>query len=75
MPAAVFRVNEKDRAWVDAKCTPQPIATLTDTIELTGARDKIAKKSYIRAKGYPSVAVRRGIGEVQGQRGLEDLSR
>jgi pimeloyl-ACP methyl ester carboxylesterase len=55
VPAAVFRVNEKDRAWVDAKCTPQPIATLTDKIALTGARDKVAKKAYIRAKGYPSV--------------------
>ena len=55
VPAAVFRVNEKDRAWVDAKCTPHPIATLTDAIKITGARDKIAKKSYIRAKGYPSV--------------------
>ncbi len=56
VPAAVFRVNEKDRAWVDAKCTPHPIATLTDKIAITGARDKIARKSYVRAKGYPSVA-------------------
>ena len=55
VPASVFRVNEKDRAWVDAKCTPQPIATMEETIKITGARDKIAKKSYIRAKGYPSV--------------------
>jgi pimeloyl-ACP methyl ester carboxylesterase len=55
VPAAVFRVNEKDRAWVDAMCTPHPVGTLTDQIKLTGARDKIAKKAYIRAKGYPSV--------------------
>jgi pimeloyl-ACP methyl ester carboxylesterase len=55
VPAAVFRVNEKDRAWVDAKCTPHPIAALTEKIALTGARDKIGKKSYIRAAGYPSV--------------------
>jgi pimeloyl-ACP methyl ester carboxylesterase len=55
VPAAVFRVNEKDRAWVDAKCTPHPMATLTDQITLTGAREKVAKKTYIRAKGYPSV--------------------
>ena len=53
--AAVFRVNEKDRAWVDAMCTPHPLATFTDKITLTGARDRIAKKAYIRAKGYPSV--------------------
>ncbi len=55
VPASVFRVNEADRAWVDGKCTPHPIGTLTDKITITGARDKIAKKSYIRAKGYPSV--------------------
>jgi pimeloyl-ACP methyl ester carboxylesterase len=55
VPAAVFRVNEKDRAWVDAMCTPHPVATLTDKITVTGARDKIAKRAYIRAKGYPSV--------------------
>ncbi len=55
VPAAVFRVNEKDRAWVDAKCTPHPVATLTDAIAITGARDRIARKTYIRAKGYPSV--------------------
>jgi pimeloyl-ACP methyl ester carboxylesterase len=50
--AAVFQVNEKDRAWVDGMCTPHPIATLTDRIAITGARDKIAKRAYIRAKGY-----------------------
>jgi len=55
VPASVFRVNEKDRAWVDSKCTPQPIATLTDKSTITGAREKIAKKAYIRAKGYPSI--------------------
>jgi hypothetical protein len=51
----VFRVNEKDRAWVDTMCTPHPMATLTDTITITGARDRVAKRAYIRAKGYPSV--------------------
>jgi pimeloyl-ACP methyl ester carboxylesterase len=54
IPASVFRVNEKDRAWVDATCTPHPVATLTDKISLAGARDRIAKRTYIRAKGYPS---------------------
>jgi hypothetical protein len=48
-------VNEADRAWVDAMCTPHPVATLTDRITLSGAHERIAKKAYIRAKGYPSV--------------------
>ena len=55
VPAAVFRVNEKDRAWVDAMCTLHPLATLTDKSVITGGRDKIAKRAYVRAKGYPSV--------------------
>jgi hypothetical protein len=30
-------------------------AAFTDKITITGARERIAKKAYIRAKGYPSV--------------------
>jgi pimeloyl-ACP methyl ester carboxylesterase len=54
--AAAFKVNEKDRAWVDALATPQPIGTMTEKLTLTGARDHIPKKSYIRASGYPNVS-------------------
>ena len=52
--AAYFNVNEKDRAFVDRKCTPQPIGTYGDPLKLTGARETIAKKTYIRAKGFNS---------------------
>ena len=31
---------------------PQPIGTFTHKIALTGAREKIARKTYIRAKSY-----------------------
>jgi pimeloyl-ACP methyl ester carboxylesterase len=48
-PAAMFHVNEKDQAWVDAMCVPHPIKCFTQKLTLTGARDRIAKKSYIRA--------------------------
>jgi pimeloyl-ACP methyl ester carboxylesterase len=51
-PAAFFGVNEADRPWVDALCVPQPIGTFTHKIALTGAREKIARKIYIRAKSY-----------------------
>jgi pimeloyl-ACP methyl ester carboxylesterase len=53
--AAAFKVNEKDRAWVDALATPQPIATMTEKLTLSGARERIEKKTYIRASGYPNV--------------------
>jgi len=51
--AAMFHVNEKDRAWVDSKLTPQPIGVYVQPIRLTGAREKVAKKTYIRAPIYP----------------------
>ncbi|MEQ1613525.1 MAG: alpha/beta hydrolase family protein [Hyphomicrobiaceae bacterium] len=61
IPAAVFNVNEKDRAWVDAQCTPQPLATFSDKTSGIGGREKVAKKAYIRAKGYNSVPFDAGL--------------
>lgn len=55
-PAAVFQVNEADRAWVDSKCTLHPVASLTEKARYAGGRDKVARKTYIRASGYPSPA-------------------
>src|SRR5258708_33918777 len=52
-PAAMCEVNEKDRAWVDSKVTPQPVGVALQPIRLTGARDRVAKKTYIRAASYP----------------------
>jgi pimeloyl-ACP methyl ester carboxylesterase len=50
--AEAFGVNAADRAWVDRLCVGQPIGTFTDKIALSGARECIARKSYIRAKSY-----------------------
>jgi pimeloyl-ACP methyl ester carboxylesterase len=52
--AEIFKVNDKDRAWVDAQCTPQPIQTFLQKLTLAGARERIGKKTYIRARGYDS---------------------
>jgi pimeloyl-ACP methyl ester carboxylesterase len=53
-PAKAFHVNESDQAWVDSKLTPQPTFASLTPIVLTGAREKIAKKTYIRAVSYPN---------------------
>ena len=53
LSAEVLKVNERDRAWVDAKMTPQPIGVWLQKIRLTGTRDRVAKKTYIRATNYP----------------------
>ncbi len=52
--AEAFAVNPADRAWVDRLCVPQPLATFTDAIALAGARERIARKTYIRARSYAS---------------------
>jgi pimeloyl-ACP methyl ester carboxylesterase len=54
--AETFRVNERDRAWVDRQCTPQPVACITEKLALTGAYRAIRRKTYIRATAYPSPA-------------------
>jgi pimeloyl-ACP methyl ester carboxylesterase len=54
-PAELFHVNPADRAWVDRLCGPHPIGTFTQPVKLTGVRERIGKKIYIRASGYPNV--------------------
>jgi len=38
-PAESYRVNPRDRAWVDGKTTPQPMGVYFQKIKLTGARE------------------------------------
>jgi pimeloyl-ACP methyl ester carboxylesterase len=49
---SVWKVNEKDQAWVQEKFTAQPIGVAFTPIRLTGARDRVPKKTYVRATGY-----------------------
>jgi pimeloyl-ACP methyl ester carboxylesterase len=59
--AAAFGVNEADRAWVDSLCVPQPVATFSEKIVLSGARDRIARKSYVRAASYANPGFDRAL--------------
>lgn len=52
-----FGVNETDRGWLESKLTPHPIRVFFDPIHLTGARDRVAEKHYIRASKSPSVSL------------------
>ena len=56
-------VNEKDRDYVDSKLTPQPIGTYAQAITLSGAREKVAKKTYIRATKFPNPAFDKALAE------------
>jgi pimeloyl-ACP methyl ester carboxylesterase len=64
-PAEAFGVNEADRQWVDNLCVPQPIGTFTSPIVLSGARERIARKTYIRAKGYHNPSFDHAFATVQ----------
>src|SRR5262249_43302409 len=70
--AAVFRVNETDRGWVDAMCTPHPPATFTDKITITGAREHRQEGLYPR-QGLPQRPVRRRAGAAQSRRRVAHL--
>ncbi len=51
--AAYFKVNEKDRWLRRWQMRAQPVGAYGEAIMLTGAREKIGKKTYIRARaGY-----------------------
>lgn len=68
IPAAAFKVNEKDRAWVDAKCTPHPLAAVVAKVTAAGARDKIARKTYIRS-GFDSPVFDQTLARMQAAQG------
>src|SRR2546422_6954243 len=43
----LFRsVNAKDRAWVDAKLTAQPVGVALQPIKLSGAREKVRSEEH-----------------------------
>jgi pimeloyl-ACP methyl ester carboxylesterase len=51
--ASQYALSEKDYAWMDSKLTPQPNSIVRDAIKLTGALQKVKKKTFIRAPKYP----------------------
>ena len=65
--AEAFGVNEKDRAWVDSLTGLQPIGCFLEKIKLTGARDRIAKKAYIRAANYANPGFDKALARDQNQ--------
>lgn len=52
--------SEDDRAWVSAKATAQPTATLTQRQKVTGAYQRVGRKVFVQATGWDGFA---GIAE------------
>ena len=55
-PAAALQVNADDCAWVDALCTPHPVATFVNKIAIADDYKLIPRKTYIRAPAYENSA-------------------
>ena len=62
-PTAFGIIDPKDQEWVKSKMTDQPNGVATQPIKLTGAREKIGKKTYIRAPKYPQPAFDKALAE------------
>lgn len=53
-PASSFKIKDpRDVAWVQSKLTEQPVGVSLQPIVMTGARDKVPKKTYVRAADFP----------------------
>ena len=51
MPVQAFSSPE-DHAWVVSKVTPQPTATFKERLKVTGAYERVPKKTYVKATGW-----------------------
>ena len=54
IPAEVFKVNERDAAWVDQMCVKHPLVCFVQKISLTGAHTQVRKRTYVLATSWGS---------------------
>jgi len=52
IPAEFFNVNAADRDWVNAQCTPQPIATFTQRLALRNPPFAPHRVTHVLATGF-----------------------
>lgn len=52
IPADMFNVAEKHRAWVNRLCRPQALATFEMPVLLSGGIDRVKHRHYILADGW-----------------------
>jgi hypothetical protein len=63
--AAAFGGRPDAAAWIDARTTPQPIGVSLQPIRLAGARERVARKVYVRATAYPQPTFDRHLQEAR----------
>lgn len=65
--------DPKDAAWLVSKMTPQPIGTWLQPVKLSGAREKVAKKTYIRLPKFPLGALDKAYAECKADKSWTTL--
>lgn len=76
LPAGVnisIFVNQKDAAYFRSKLTPQPVGSYLQPIKLSGARDKVLKKTYIRLRKYPNPTFDKALAECEADKSWSTL--
>ena len=73
LPAEMFGVNEKDRAWVSAQLTPHPIKCFLGPVALTGARDRIPKRCISVQRNIQMPALMRGCPKPANKAGTHEV--
>lgn len=59
----VIFVAERDRAFAESKVTQQPIGTFLQPIKLSGALERVTKKTYIRFPKFPQPAFDKALAD------------
>src|SRR3954454_6572235 len=61
-------VAERDREFAESKVTPHPLGTYLQPIKLSGALQKVAKKTYIRLPKFPQPAFDKALADCKGNK-------
>ena len=65
--------DAKDAAWVLSKMTPQPIGPWLQPVKLSGARERVAKKTFIRLPKFPFAGLDKAYGECKADKSWTTL--
>lgn len=72
-PKKVPLTDAKDAAWVVSKMTPQPIGPWLQPVKLSGARERVVKKTYIRLPKFPFAGLDKAYAECKADKSWTTL--
>jgi pimeloyl-ACP methyl ester carboxylesterase len=72
-PAANFKINANDVAWVNSKLTPHPTKCFTESLRVSDAYQTVREKVYVRAPAFPQAAFDAAYARCRADRGWKTL--